>query len=259
MNTRAQDFSQIATEYRGLRTTDPEPIRTIAHDLRDESSVQAIDVGCGEGRYDLLLYRHLGSKLRLCCVDVTYEMLREMGQYLLSEAITNFGSARAMAHLLPLKSNSQDCIFTFNAIHHFNVSGFLHESHRILKGGGRLFVYTRLREQNSQSVWGQHFPDFSQKETRLFELSELQSLVDDVPGLKVERADFFAHPRRSSLDRLVEQARGRHYSTFGLYSPKEFEMALERFVRGVKEGYEDENDIRWTDHNTLLVVSKAAV
>ena len=68
-------FSGIAPKYRDLRTTDPEPIAYIAEELKNLASIKAVDIGCGTGRYDLLLYQYLGDKLHLACVDANGNML----------------------------------------------------------------------------------------------------------------------------------------------------------------------------------------
>ncbi|MCH8191935.1 MAG: methyltransferase domain-containing protein, partial [Chloroflexi bacterium] len=59
---------------------------------------------------------------------------------------------------LPIRAETLDCVLTFNAIHDFPLPGFLQESHRVLKDGGYLFIYTRSRSQNQRTVWGRHFP-----------------------------------------------------------------------------------------------------
>ena len=53
-------------------------------------------------------------------------------------------------------------------------------------------------------------------ETRLYELHELEEYAKN-SDLKIKFARVFGHGRTSSLERLVEQAKGNHYSTFALY------------------------------------------
>lgn len=96
---------------------------------------------------------------------------------------------------MSLKDNSLDCIFTFNAIHHFKILGFLKESSRLLKDNGYLFIYTRLRSQNRRNIWGKHFPLFNEKETRLYEINELKSLLRKINGIKIESMEYFKYAR----------------------------------------------------------------
>ena len=63
-------FAKVAGVYRELRTTDEEPILHIRDHLAGRPAVTAADIGCGAGRYDLLLFRHLPN-LCLACLDVS--------------------------------------------------------------------------------------------------------------------------------------------------------------------------------------------
>ena len=56
--------------------------------------------------------------------------------------------------------------------------------------------------------------------------------------------------RRASLERLIEQARNRHYSTFALYEPDAFEDALAAFRAAVERCFAD--SVEWYDENILI-------
>ena len=249
-------FSRIATRYRDLRTTDPEPITFITKELEKLVSIEAVDIGCGTGRYDLLLCRYLGDKLHLTCADANSNMLEALDEYLIKHGISNFTSMHSEAENLPFPSNTLDCICTFNAIHHFNLLEFLHESARILKSGGYLFIYTRLREQNRENIWGRYFPEFHQKETRLYTPDTLTQSVAAVPNLRIKSNEYFKYGRTSSLAQLVERARAHHYSTFSLYPSEELEEAIAAFTQKIRNEFEDAHLIHWFDENILFVIRK---
>ncbi len=176
-------FSNIADNYKDLRTTDLEPIMKIQNDLENLSRIAMVDVGCGDGRYSLEICRRLGQKVSLHCVDANQEMLNNLNTFLSSQNITNFQTHQASAEELPFADDSIDCVLTMNAIHHFKFSEFLDEASRILTDTGLLFIYTRYRSQNRISIWGRYFPLFNEKETRLFELNELEEAVKKNPNL----------------------------------------------------------------------------
>ncbi len=251
-----QHFSRIAPKYRSLRTTDPEPVAFIARELAKLVSVIAVDVGCGAGRYDLLLCRYLGNKLHLACADTNFNMLESLDEHLISHGIRNFISLNSQAENLPFPRDSIDCICTFNAIHHFNLLEFLHESDRILKSPGYLFIYTRLSQQNMVNIWGRYFPKFHQKETRLYTLYTLAQSVAAVPSLRIYLIKYFKYGRTSSLAQLVERARAHHYSTFSLYSSEELEEAITGFRQKIMNEFEDVDRIHWHDENILLEIRK---
>jgi ubiquinone/menaquinone biosynthesis C-methylase UbiE len=251
-----QHFSRVAKKYRNLRTTDSEPISVIVDKLKNLEHIEAADVGCGAGRYDLLLYKHLGDKLRLTCLDANAEMLESLTRYLKEHDINNFSVKQSVAETMPFPDNSLDCICTFNAIHHFNLPRFLIESARVLKAGGYLFMYSRLREQNEKNIWGLYFPHFVEKETRLYSLDGLKQSVAAVDDFAFESIVFFAYSRMAALEELLERARSHHYSTFLLYSPEELEEALKGFSLNIKNQFEDPQQIRWFDENVLFIIRK---
>lgn len=249
-------FSRIAKRYRYLRTTDLEPLLFIVNKLGEMEHIVAADVGCGAGRYDLLLCRYLGDKLRLTCVDANADMLKALNKYLVKHDISNFTSKCSVAESLPFPNSTLDCLYTFNAVHHFNLPDFFRESVRVLKSGGYLFVYTRLRGQNRRNIWGCYFPEFHKKETRLYSLDILKQSTATVKGLAMESIEYFKYERISTLSQLVERARSHHYSTFFLYPPEELTAAIESFKQKINNVFENIERISWFDENILLIIRK---
>lgn len=251
-------FSNIASRYRHLRTTDTEPILCIKRTLGGFRRIIGADIGCGAGRYDLALFRTLGSNLHLICLDCSREMLRQLKEHLSRHRIWNFRTLESPAENLPLEDRSLDCVFTFNAIHHFDFARFLEEASRVLREHGYLFIYTRLRSQNRRNIWGRYFPMFNEKETRLRELDELQESLEATPQMKLQSVEFFKYRRVGTLKSLVNRARNGHYSTFHLYSDGELKEALNQFRENLRGEFRDLNNISWFDENVLLVLEKEA-
>ena len=252
-------FSQVAGHYRDLRTTDPEPIIHIVQELGPILALPRIDVadiGCGGGRYSLLFAKYLDGKLRLRCVDNNEHMLEALSTYLNANGVSRFVSVQSEAESLPFGDNSFDCLLALNAVHHFKLREFLVEAARILRDRSLLFIYTRTPEQNSRNIWGRYFPQFCQKETRLYHQDELERTVSAVPDLKVRSVKDFKYERVASLESLIEKAENRHYSTFWLYSEKEFAAALDEFRQQIRKQFSDPNRVEWFDENLLLVIEK---
>jgi len=249
-------FSQVAPRYRELRITDGEPIAFICETLKDLSNIKAADVGCGDGRYDLRLFQ-LMNNLYLSCIDTNAPMLEHVSDYLKNHNITQFETIQAGAEDFPLKNNSMDCVLTFNAVHHFDFLKFIEKAAAadVIKVDGNIFIYTRLRSQNARNIWGQYFPAFVEKETR-FEQNEMEQWIQSVDSLTLETVKPFKYERNSSLERLIEQARGKHYSTFSLYGEEELEQALKVFQNKIQKAFQDTNRIEWFDENILLVLKK---
>ncbi|UCD84522.1 MAG: class I SAM-dependent methyltransferase [Deltaproteobacteria bacterium] len=247
-------FSNIAHQYEYLRTTDLEPILFIRKKLKNLTKINAADIGCGVGRYDIKLFQHLGKKLHLACIDHNDDMLNELNKNFQGRKIENYKSIRASAMALPLEINSLDAIFTFNAVHHFKLLDFLREACRVLKNRSHLFIYTRLRSQNKRNIWGRFFPEFYQREKHLYELSELRKTLKRIPILILESIEYFKYRRTAKLERLISQASDHHYSTFYFYNKKEFGESLKKFQENITRHFQDLNRITWDDENILLAI-----
>ncbi|MCV0402944.1 MAG: class I SAM-dependent methyltransferase [Chloroflexi bacterium] len=250
-------FSEVAGAYNALRTTDIEPILLIRDTLGRRGSVRGIDVACGGGRYSQLLLEHVPG-LALTLHDQNDAMLSEATRYLAEHGIEDVPTVEGDIADLEFPDAAFDAVFTFNAIHHFDPSMFLAKAARALSGDGRVFIYTRLREQNARSVWGQLFPSFAEREDRLYELAEVESWDGGSGSLGKPEIVQFEFQRRATLSELIHQARSRHYSTFSLYSPAELEQALAEFERAVRERFPDVDAIEWTDENVMIVYGSAA-
>ena len=248
-------FSRIARKYADLRTTDLEPILSIKKKLRNLNEIDAADVGCGGGRYNIKLFHHLGKRIHLTCIDNNGEMLDELAKNLKEYQIKKFGIIKAMASNLPLSEDSLDSIFTFNAVHHFKILDFLKESSRVLKNEGYLFIYTRLRSQNKRNIWGRYFPKFYQKEKRLYELTKLKKMLDEIP-MRLKSIKYFKYKRTTKLKWLITQATGHHHSTFYLYDEREFEDALKKFRENIINHFKNPDEITWYDENVMLIGRK---
>lgn len=257
MVTRQRDvynhFSQIALSYRDIRTTDLQPIQFIRERLKDLKTIRAADIGCGTGRYNLLLFEHLNN-LHLTCIDINESMLKEASAYLKGNGMQRFITVKANAFDLPVKANMMDCVFTFNAIHHFDLLRFVEKAAVITKEDGFIFIYTRLQSQNARNIWGRHFPLFLEKEERLYELNDITETVDSTSCSTIESIKNFYFRRKATLDQLLDKVRKRHYSTFSLYDDHELEDCLRKFKKKIVHHFTDPEQIEWFDENIMIVL-----
>ncbi len=249
-------FSEVATSYNAIRTTDPEPILFIKEKLSERATVRAVDIGCGGGRYSLLLCQHVPS-LHLICTDVNESMVAETARHLTDHGIKDFSTVQTDIVDLRLPEGSLDGVLTFNAVHHFDPMGFLDKAAATLKNGGYVFIYTRLRSQNARSIWGRLFPGFCEKETRLYSLADIESWKDESGSLSLASINFFKYRRRATLPQLLHQAHNKHYSTFSLYSPAEFDHAAVDFERNLRQRFSDPSRVEWSDENVMIVFRKS--
>jgi len=247
-------FTKLASFYSQYRTFDHEAINYIIKKLAFKHTIVAADIGCGDGRYSIKLIEKLRNRLSLTCVDNNYEMLQQISK--ISSNFQNLQTKQAPAEKLPFDDNSLDCIFSFNAIHHFKINEFAKECNRVLKNNGLLFIYTRLKEQNESTIWGKFFPDFSKKENRLFDNHSLTECISNQTSLNLKSTEFFQHDRSSDIRTLVSKAEKKHYSTFSLYTVSEFEKSLGKFKQNIYQNFSNPENIQWVDGNTMFVFQK---
>jgi len=256
MNRIEQHFSKIAGNYAKLRTTDIEPILFIKHRLSHKARIKAADIGCGTGRYDVKMCQYLKNVILLVGIDTSQNMLKEIVKKHKNVLPVQFRLINASSENLPIATNRLDCIFSFNALHHFRLKKFLNEASRILKHDGALFIYTRLRHQNCRTIWGKYFPGFCEQENRLIEIDQLHASLSRIKSLQLEAIKIFKYPRKQNLNRLLTCARNHHYSTFCLYDKEEFEEAFRRFKYNLIHQFDNLNDIRWIDENIMFLIKK---
>ena len=250
----SEHFSQVASIYSQVRTIDYELINYITKKLASMSNIVAADIGCGDGRYSIKLIEKLRNRLSLTCVDNNYEMLQQISK--ISSNFQNLQTKQAFAEKIPFDDNSLDCIFSFNAIHHFKINEFAKECNRVLKNNGLLFIYTRLKEQNESNIWGKFFPDFSKKENRLFDNHSLTECISSQTSLNLKSTESFQHNRSSDIRTLVSKAEKKHYSTFSLYTVSEFEKSLGKFKQNIYQNFSNPENIQWVDENIMSVFKK---
>jgi len=250
----SEHFSQVASIYSQVRTIDYELINYITKKLASMSNIVAADIGCGDGRYSIKLIEKLRNRLSLTCVDNNYEMLQQISK--ISSHFQNLQTKQAFAEKIPFDDNSLDCIFSFNAIHHFKINEFAKECNRVLKNNGLLFIYTRLKEQNESNIWGKFFPDFSKKENRLFDNHSLTERISSQTSLNLKSTESFQHDRSSDIRTLVSKAENKRYSTFSLYTVSEFEKSLGKFIQNIHQNFSNPENIQWVDRNTMFVFQK---
>ena len=79
-------------------------------------------------------------------------------------------------------------------IHRFDIQRFLPEALGCLKNDGHLFIYIRLRNQNSRNIWGEYFPLFAEMEDRLYELDELEEYMQNL-DMNIHSTRVFGYSR----------------------------------------------------------------
>ena len=184
-----------------------------------------LDVGTGTGLFSVLLAEH---GFHIIGTDRNLQMLaRAISKRNNNDC--NFEAVLGSAEQLPFPSETFYLVISTNAIHHFDLHQHLKEVSRVLKTGGHYIIFSRFHEQNVRSIWGQDFPMFADKETRLYNPEDFRLLKKYFPELKLESIEELTFEIPFSVDRLIYEAQQKKYSTFAFYSEDEFQQAFRQF------------------------------
>ena len=118
-----QHFTEVSSVYREVRTTDRDPVGRIAEELDGLAHPKGVDIGCGDGRYDLLMFETIPG-LHLTCIDVNQAMLEQAHQLLAANEIDAFETRQSTVEELELEAGVYDFVSSFNAVHHFDFPEF---------------------------------------------------------------------------------------------------------------------------------------
>ncbi len=218
-------FDDIAEDYEHVRGTEIWP--SLLHTIRaaDSDTRQVVDVATGTGLFSVRLAK---EGFHVIGLDQNPHMLAQALRKAKQQACP-FQGILGLAEQLPLSESSISVMFSTNAIHHVDLQAQFQEVRRVLRPGGSYVVYTRFRKQNACSIWGQLFPHFAEKETRLYNPEDFERLEVEYPELALESLDELSFEKPFSRDRLLQTTRQRKYSTFAFYGEEEFWRAFATF------------------------------
>ncbi len=144
------DFDDFANDYRGIHSENiklsgADSLYFAEHKILElkkfESDLpqQILDVGCGDGATEIFVRSHFPA-WHTTAIDVSEKSLQQAKQRELSNVSFLWYNGRE----IPFEENSFDIVFVAAVLHHIDVSlhnVFLKEIYRVLKKGGRMYVF----------------------------------------------------------------------------------------------------------------------
>lgn len=154
-----------------MRSIHASPKRILgAFNLKEGETV--LEIGPGTGYYSLLALQSVLPNGRLICLDIQFEMLRELRTRFLEKAANQADLVQGDALNLPIRSKTVDHVLLITVLGELpNRREALREIHRVLRSGGRLSVSEQFPD-----------PDFVTKGTLRRELSEIGFVEQDTRG-----------------------------------------------------------------------------
>jgi ubiquinone/menaquinone biosynthesis C-methylase UbiE len=249
-----QHFNNIAGEYTHSRTLDETPINYLAKNAPgDEHTI--CDLGCGTGRYLTALLKAFQSTgvgvNKAYGVDTSPVMLE-------AARIEMDGLKPAIDWILNPANNtglpdqSISIVTAFNSIHHLPIKETLDEIKRILLPNGLFAIYSRVRDQESEHVWGRWFPGYIGY-SRVMTRESLSSFSQYNECWQLVRVQDFTFKRKVSLSRICEQTENKHYSTLAMYSQEEFKSAYSEFLDNIKTNHPNLDAIEYPSSYSLFI------
>jgi ubiquinone/menaquinone biosynthesis C-methylase UbiE len=154
-------------------------------------SDRVLDIGCGNGR---AAYFKRASCGPLVAIDA--------GDHYAAETVATVDLARGDIRRLPFATASFDKAYSLDVIEHLTEDGveaMLSEARRVLKPGGRLFLYSHVM----MSSW---LAQFQRKTTRLVHWLDRKGLVDNAPERERKSDHRNALTSYELLERLIDGA-----------------------------------------------------
>ena len=247
-------FDHLAGKYDCYRMLDEAPVDYLIRAInRTDQSI--CDLGCGTGRYLIALikaFQASGVVVKAAHgMDISDGMLKaaklEGDMY---HPFINWILASSSRTGLP--SQSISLVTAFNSIHHLPIPETLAEVERILLPNGFFAIYTRLLEQESEHIWGQWFPRYSEY-SRVPTREAMSNLSRHNECIYLVSAHDFTFERNVSFSWICEQTENKYYSTLDRYPQQEFETAYSAFVKNIKNNYEYLDEITYPSSYSIFL------
>ncbi len=152
---------------------------------------RVLDIGCGNGRAAYFERANCGQ---LVAIDA--------GDHFARETMATVDLARGDIRRLPFASESFDKAYSLDVIEHLTEEGvvaMLSEARRVLRPGGRLFVYSHVM----MSSW---LARFQRKTTRLVHWLDRKGLVDNAPERERKSDHRNALTSYELLEKLIAES-----------------------------------------------------
>jgi SAM-dependent methyltransferase len=225
------DATDISRAYAAARTLTEQRRQAWRGHLRRElgdSDVRTIvDLGCGVGRFSLLLRELFHA--RVYGIDPSQRMLATAIDTPDSHLVTWL---RASAEALPIDDARIDLVFLYLVYHHLRdpLTAF-RDCARVLSSSGHLLVINATADILDSLRWLTFFP--SARGIDLARLPTRASLCEmaDKAGLTLVQRRTVVDPAAPNLTAYAERVATRTFSTLQLISDDEFDRGASKFRR----------------------------
>jgi ubiquinone/menaquinone biosynthesis C-methylase UbiE len=243
------DYAASFEKYRSQTTeTTAALIRSVLRYVPSSPGARVIDIGCGTGRYALLLAS--ATKAQIFATDLSWEMLKK-GQQKDNAQHVSWSLSDACG--MPFADESFDAALLFLVLHVVkNSKTALREAYRILRPGGYCLIFAHSYSQLDRQTIFRLFPEARKlNKRRMLSLTKLKELMREI-GFHNLRTEEFVETITYSREAFLEKVRSKPNSSLRAMNDSDFQRryeALEVAVAG-QEKYAEES------FSTLLAARK---
>lgn len=252
------DIGELAADYDDKRRMDPAELERLLDWILHYGKVtgRLLEIGCGTGFYLAPLARRL-PEVHCCGIDITDAMLTQAKAKKKEKGLANYLLAKADAHHLPFKEDCFDFVLMSQVLHYFqDMPGVAADVHRVSKRSARLLVITTSHPQLRSQVDLAFFPGVPTRDVaRLPSLEAIRHLFKEHGFELFASVEFAVTFRASSADALAEWAARKPWSSYLLFSDKEFNRRLSTFRKNLKKTF-GHGEIIYLVPQTLLFFRK---
>ncbi len=248
-NRKEPDYASSFEKYRSQTTeTTAGLIRAILRYVPSSYIARVIDIGCGTGRYALLLTSE--TEAEIFAADLSREMIEKC---LEKKNARDVYWSLSDACRMPFLGETFDVALLFLVLHVVKDSKMaLQEAYRILRPGGHCLILTYSRFQLDRQTLFHFFPEARKlNKRRMLSLRRMKELVREI-GFHHLRAEEFVEATTYSREVFLEKVRSRPNTSLRSMNDADFQTrytALEAAVAGQEKCTEE-------SFSTLLVVRK---
>ena len=243
------DYAASFGKYRSQTTeTTAALLRSVLRYVPSSSGARVIDIGCGTGRYALLLASVSGAQI--FATDLSRAMVEQGRDKDDGKDVSWFLSD---ACGIPFAGESVDVALLFLVLHVVKDSKkALQEAYRILRSGGHCLILAHSYSQLDRQTIFRFFPEARKlNKRRMLSLTKLKRLVREI-GFHHLWSKEFAEVVTCSREVFLEKVRSKPNTSLRSMSNVDFQRrykALEVTVAGQEECKEE-------NFSTLLVARK---
>ncbi len=171
----------------------------LLNEYEQNSKSRLLDLGCGDGLTDVYFSKYFPAML-IDGIDISEKSIAEADK----KQIPRTSFTIYDGQTIPFEDNYFDIVFVASVLHHIDFSlhqPVLHEIHRVLKPGGRLYIF----EHNPINPVTRYFVSTCSfdKGARLLGHSYSKKLLKSLSFRDIHRKFILFFPRKGLLAKLI--------------------------------------------------------